>query len=77
MTKDAKIQFCRDEKNFINGVRFNNREVVQMIVSMMDWNLKEFNYRVDGFMTEDRNSMIFDLNSARNFLKKDKQRKNA
>ena len=75
--RENSIQFYRDEKNFINGVRFNNREVVQMIVSMMDWNLKEFNYRVDGFMTEDRNSMIFDLNSARNFLKKNKQQKNA
>lgn len=73
---ENSIRFYRDEKNFVNGVRFNNREVVQMIVSMMDWNLQEFNYRADGFLTEDRNSMIFDLNSARSFLKKNKQSKN-
>ena len=73
--RENSIQFYRDEKNFVNGVRFNNREVVQMIVSMMDWNLKEFNYRVDGFLTEDKNSMIFDLNSARNFQKRTSNKK--
>ena len=74
--RENSIQFYRDEKNFVNGVRFNNREVVQMIVSMMNWNLKEFNYRVDGFLSDDRNTMIFDLNSERKFNKKNKRLKN-
>ena len=74
--RENSIQFYRDEKSFVNGVRFNNREVVQMIVSMMNWNLQEFNYRADGFLTEDRSTMIFDLNSARRFSKKNKQVKN-
>ena len=47
-----------------------------MIVSMMNWNLKEFNYRVDGFLSDDRNTMIFDLNSERKFNKKNEQLKN-
>ena len=72
--RENSIQFYRDEKNFVNGVRFNNREVVQMIVSMMNW--QEFNYRADGFLTSDRNTMIFDLNSARKFNKKNKRIKN-
>lgn len=74
--RENSIPFYRDEKNFVTGVRFNNREVLQMIVSMMDWNLKEFNYRADGFLTEDRNAMIFDLNNARNFSKKKKSDSN-
>ena len=74
--RENSIQFYRDEKNFVNGVRFNNREVVQMIVSMMNWDLQEFNYRADGFLTSDKNTMIFDLNSARKFNKKNKRPKN-
>lgn len=70
--RENSIPFYRNEKNFVIGVRFNNREVLQMIVSMMNWNLKEFNYRADGFLTEDRNTMIFDLNNARKFSKKKK-----
>ena len=73
--RENSVQFYRSEKNFVNGVRFNNREVVQMIVSMMEWDLKEFNYRADGFLTGDRNTMIFDLNSARKFNKKNKRTK--
>lgn len=66
------IQFYRDEKNLSNGVRFNNREVQQMIATMMNWNLQEFNYRADGFIADDGKTMIFNLNGARKFSKKKK-----
>ena len=46
-----------------------------MIATMMNWNLQEFNYRVDGFLTGDKSTMIFDLNSARKFNKRTSTRK--
>lgn len=71
---ENSVPFYRDEKTLKFGVRFNNRELLQMIVSMMDWDLKVHNYRVDGFLTDDANSMIFDLNTARKFVKKKRVR---
>ncbi len=72
---ENSVSFYRNEKNLQTGVRFNNREIQQMIASMMDWNLQEFNYRADGFMF-DNETMIFDLNSARKFSKRNKQMTN-
>lgn len=69
---ENSIPFYRDDKNLTNGVRFNNREVQQMIATMMDWNLNEYNYRADGFLADDGETMIFNLNSSRRFTKKNK-----
>ena len=43
-----------------------------MIAAMMDWNLSEYNYRADGFRTDDGKTMIFNLKSARKFTKNNK-----
>lgn len=72
---ENSIPFYRDEKNLQTGVRFNNREIQQMIAANMDWNLQEFNYRADGFLS-DENTMIFDLKSARKFPKRNKSETN-
>ena len=69
---ENSIPFYRNEKNLTSGVRFNNREVQQMIATMMDWNLSEYNYRVDGFLADDGKTMIFNLNNSRRFTKKNK-----
>ena len=69
---ENSIPFYRDAKSLKTGVRFNNREVQQMIATMMDWNLSEYNYRADGFLADDGETMIFNLNSARKFAKKNK-----
>lgn len=73
---ENSIPFYRDEKNLTSGVRFNNREVQQMIATMMDWNLSEYNYRADGFLADDGETMIFNLNCARKFSKKNKSSTN-
>lgn len=73
---ENSIPFYRSEKNLTSGVRFNNREVQQMISTMMDWNLSEYNYRADGFLANDGETMIFNLNCARKFFKKNKQTTN-
>ena len=73
---ENSIPFYRDEKNLQNGVRFNNREVQQMIATMMDWDLSQYNYRVDGFLSADNRTIIFNLNNARKFDKKKKRLNN-
>ena len=67
-----KIPFYRDEKSLKNGVRFNNREIQQMISRIMEWDLLKFNYRVDGYFISEEQAMIFDLQNARKFSKKNK-----
>ena len=75
-SNENSIPFYRDEKNLQNGVRFNNREVQQMIATMMDWDLSQANYRVDGFLSADSKAIIFNLNNARKFDKKKKRLNN-
>ena len=74
--EENSISFYRDEKSLTNGIRFNNREVQQMIATMMNWNLSEYNYRADGFLADDCETMIFNLNCARKFPKKNKAQAN-
>ena len=69
---EDKIQFFREGTNWKNGVRFNNRDIQQMIAMMMGWDLEKFNYRADGIYVDDEHAMVFDLNTARKFLKKNR-----
>ena len=64
------IRFFRNEKNLKIGVRFNNREIQQMIAKMMDWDFQKYNYKVDGFYNEDEHVMIFDLTKTKKSAKK-------
>lgn len=49
------------------GVRYNNRDLENTLESLMNWDLSQFNYRIDGIYDEQNQAMIFDLNSARAF----------
>ena len=73
--RENSIRFYRDEKNSQLGLRVNNREILQMIVTMMNWDVQTYNYRADGFLTEDKDTMIFDLSSARKSQKKKNRKK--
>ena len=68
-SNENSIPFYRNEKNLQTGVRFNNREIQQMIATMMDWDLSQYIYRADGFLAEDGRTMMFNLNNAREFKK--------
>ena len=71
--KDA-ILFCQNGKEYKNGLRINNRELQQQLASMMSWNLKDKNYRIDGIYLGAESAMIFDMNSAREFNKRNKKK---
>lgn len=60
--------------NWKNGVQLKNQLLQPKISNVMDWNLAEYNYRIDGIFSEEDNAVIFDLNSARK-LHKRKSRK--
>ena len=66
------IPFFRREANLINGMRFYNRDVLQVLAKMMNWNLEKFIYRADGVYIEKEKAMIFDLNTARKFKSRGK-----
>lgn len=71
--RDA-IPFCQKGKDYKNGLRINNRELQQQLASMMNWNLKDKNYRIDGIYLDAESAMIFDMNSAREFNKRNKRK---
>lgn len=69
---EDKIPFFREGTNWKNGVRFNNREIQQIIAMIMGWDLEKFNYRADGIYLDDEQAMVFDLSAARKFPKRNK-----
>ncbi len=71
---EGAIKFCRNESKWKNGVRINNRELQQKISNIMDWNLKEYNYRIIGFFSDKDNTLIFELNDARKFRKRNRKK---
>lgn len=70
------IQFYRNEKNLKIGVRFNNREILQMVVRLMGWDLSSFNYKIEGVYNEEEQAMFFDLNNVRKTPKKPRKKRN-
>lgn len=73
--KDA-ILFCQTGKEYKNGLRINNRDLQHQLVSMMNWNLKDKTYRIDGIYLDAERAMIFDMNSAREFNRRNKKKAN-
>ena len=56
--------------NFLNPhkksitVRWNNKELLNDLAKLMDWDFKEFYYKVNGDYAEAQQAMIFNLNEA-------------
>lgn len=72
---DTASQFFREGMDIKNGVRYNNRDLIQTIAAMMAWDLSEKTYRVDGVYSAEDTAMIFDLNLARVFSKRKRSNK--
>lgn len=63
-TPNAVI-FFREKKNpNILSVRWNARDLLNTIQSMMGWNLSKGGYRVDGTLLKEERAMLFDLTRA-------------
>ena len=52
------------ENKAIQSVRWNNRDLLNCLSEMMDWDLKQISHRVEGKMLPEANIMLFDLTRA-------------
>lgn len=54
-------QFYKPNARNVVSVRWNNKDLLNTIYSMMDWNLDTDNYKSNGNYYSKENVMIFDL----------------
>ncbi len=52
------------ENKAIQSVRWNNRDLLNCLSEMMDWDLKKVSHRVEGKLLPEANIMLFDLTKA-------------
>lgn len=72
---DNTLGFFREGMDVKKGVRYNNRELINTIASMMSWNLNDSIFRIDGIYYDEDRAMVFDLNLARKFSKRKRSNK--
>ncbi|WP_312612156.1 hypothetical protein [Oscillibacter sp.] len=58
------VQFFREKKSKVISVRWNGRDLLNTLQDMMNWNLHEGAYRVDGILLKEERAMLFDLTTA-------------
>jgi hypothetical protein len=61
---DEATPFLRNEGKATLSVRWNNKDFLNTLSKLMDWDLNECGYKVNGEYLSDENAMLFDLNSA-------------
>ena len=54
-------------KFILTFTRWGNRDLLQTISQMMDWNLANDGYKIDGIYYQDEHAMIFNLTTATKF----------
>lgn len=64
------VKFIQPGMDIKNGVRYHNRDIEKLLASMMNWDLNNLTYRIDGDYNDSCHAMIFDLNQARAFNKR-------
>lgn len=57
-------QFYKQKNSNVISVRWNGRDLLNTIQSMMNWNLKEVAFRVEGVFLKEERAVLFDLNTA-------------
>lgn len=65
-TKDTlnATPFYKEKKNNVLSVRFNGRDFLSTLASMMEWNLDLEAFRIEGSLIKDRKAMLFDFKDA-------------
>lgn len=62
-TPNAVI-FYKPKKSNVISVRWNGKDLLNTIKTMMKWDLDKDSYRTEGELIPDEQAMIFDLNNA-------------
>lgn len=58
------VQFYKPKASNVISVRWNGRDLLNTIQGMMNWNLKEIAFKVDGVLLKEERAMLFDLTTA-------------
>lgn len=58
------VAFYKPKKSNVISVRWNGRDLLNTIMSMMEWDLEKESYRTEGELIQEEQAMIFDLNRA-------------
>ena len=56
--------FYKEKKSNVISVRWNGRDLLNTIQSMMEWDLDKGGFRIDGLLLKEEQAMLFDLTSA-------------
>ncbi len=74
--KALAVTICSDEDKALNffkkgkrvlSVRWNNKDLLDTLATMMGWNLEESGYRISGFYDRDQSALFFDFKTATAF----------
>lgn len=63
-TSNAAPFYNKERKKNVLSVRWNGRDLLNTIQSIMNWDLTQCSYRIDGVLLKDDQAMLFDLNRA-------------
>lgn len=58
------VTFYKQKKTNVISVRWNGKDLLNTIKTMMKWNLDKDSYRTEGELIPEEQAMIFDLNNA-------------
>ena len=59
------VPFYKEKKSGLISVRWNGKDLMNTITDMMQWDLDEKSYRVDGLLIKEENAMLFDFTQAK------------
>ncbi len=62
-TPNATVFYKQKKTNTIS-IRWNNRDLLNTIKDIMQWNIEEKLYRIEGKLIHEENAILFDLNQA-------------
>ena len=48
----------------IISIRWNQKDLLNTIANMMEWNLKDASYKIEGVFYASENAVLFDMNNA-------------
>lgn len=63
-TANSNSFYKKDKDNNNYSVRWNGKDLLNTISSMMDWDLSTESYKISGVLLKEENAFLFDLNNA-------------
>ena len=60
--EEGSSKFYRGGRNV--SVRWNNKELINTLCGLMNWDISDHSYKVNGVYSRDDNALIFDLKTA-------------